>query len=52
MNTTYHAVMLHECLIPPGLRAGIASVDLSEALPEEIEEEVREAAEISMGTEV
>ena len=35
-----------------GVRSGIAAADLSSVLPEEVEEEVREAAEISMGTEV
>ena len=34
------------------MRQNISSVDLSAVLPEEVEEEVREAAEISMGTEV
>ena len=35
-----------------GMRQNISSADLSDILPEEVEEEVREAAEISMGTEV
>lgn len=35
-----------------GIRSGIAAADLSSVLPEEVEEEVREAAEVSMGTEV
>ena len=34
------------------MRQGISNSDLSTVLPEEVEEEVREAAEISMGTEV
>lgn len=35
-----------------GVRTNVASMDLSEFLPEEIEAEVKLAAEISMGTEV
>ena len=35
-----------------GLRENIQNVDLSATLPEDIEEEVKAAAEISMGTEV
>lgn len=35
-----------------GDRKNFASSDLSEVLPEEIEEDVKAAAEISMGTEV
>lgn len=35
-----------------GARTNVASLDLSEILPEEIEAEVKLAAEISMGTEV
>ena len=35
-----------------GLRIEISEADLSKILPEEVEEEVRQAAEISMGTEV
>ncbi len=35
-----------------GMRGNIESCDLSEILPEEVEEEVRAAAEVSMGTEV
>ena len=35
-----------------GLRSEISEADLSKILPEEVEEEVRQAAEISMGTEV
>ena len=35
-----------------GLRSEISEADLSKVLPEEVEEEVRKAAEISMGTEV
>lgn len=35
-----------------GLRTDISGADLSTVLPEEVEEEVREAAEISMGTEI
>lgn len=35
-----------------GMRQGISNSDLSTVLPEEVEEEVREAAEISMGTEI
>lgn len=36
----------------PGDRVNFSSSDLSEILPEEVEEEVKAAAEISMGTEV
>ena len=35
-----------------GIRENALKVDLSEVLPEEVEEEVKAAAEISMGTEV
>ncbi|CAB3984772.1 nucleolar 58 [Paramuricea clavata] len=35
-----------------GIRSNVQSVDLSDTLPEEIEEEVKAAAEISMGTEI
>lgn len=35
-----------------GARTNVATTDLSEVLPEEVEAEVRLAAEISMGTEV
>ena len=35
-----------------GLRSNIQNIDLSDTLPEEVEEEVKAAAEISMGTEV
>ncbi len=35
-----------------GVRTNCASTDLSEILPEELEEQVKSAAEISMGTEV
>ena len=35
-----------------GMRGEISEADLSKILPEEVEEEVRQAAEISMGTEV
>ena len=43
------------CLSPAlfsGVRADISKADLSSVLTEEMEEEVRAAAEISMGTEV
>lgn len=42
---------LHFLLIA-GIRQNAEKVDLSEFLPEEVEEEVKAAAEISMGTEV
>ena len=42
---------LHFLLIS-GIRQNAEKVDLSEILPEEVEEEVKAAAEISMGTEV
>lgn len=35
-----------------GVRTNVASTDLSDMLPEEVEGEVKLAAEISMGTEV
>jgi len=35
-----------------GIRTNAATTDLSEVLPEEVEEKVKEAAEISMGTEI
>lgn len=38
--------------LSPGDRTNVAGSDLSELLPEEIEAEVKLAAEISMGTEV
>ena len=39
-------------MLCPGVRTNIEKVDLSEILPEDVEEEVKAAAEISMGTEV
>jgi hypothetical protein len=36
----------------PGVRANILKVDLSDVLPPELEDELKEAAQISMGTEV
>ncbi|XP_028557482.2 nucleolar protein 58 [Podarcis muralis] len=41
-----------KCVRKIGDRKNFACSDLSEALPEEVEEEVKAAAEISMGTEV
>ncbi len=38
--------------VSPGDRTNVAGSDLSDILPEEIEAEVKLAAEISMGTEV
>ena len=35
-----------------GMREDTSSSDLSDILPEEVEKEVKEAAEISMGTEI
>ena len=35
-----------------GIRENAKSTDMSEVLPEEVEEKVKEAAEISMGTEM
>lgn len=35
-----------------GVRTNVATTDLSDMLPEEVESEVKLAAEISMGTEV
>ena len=45
-----HSLYAH-CL-STGFRSNVQSVDLSDTLPEEVEEEVKAAAEISMGTEV
>lgn len=36
----------------PGTREKAVNVDFSDILPEEIEEKVKEAAEVSMGTEI
>lgn len=36
----------------PGTRENTANTDLSDILPEDVEEKVKEAAEISMGTEI
>ena len=52
-----HALLHHVCVcvcvcVCVGLRSEISEADLSKFLPEEVEEEVRQAAEISMGTEV
>ena len=44
-----HSVSL---MMFPGTRLNADKTDLSEILPEEVEEEVKAAAEISMGTEV
>lgn len=46
-NLTYARVV--QCL---GMRADIGSVDLTTVLDEDVEEEVRAAAEVSMGTEI
>lgn len=35
-----------------GMKESISNADLASIVPEDIEEEIREAAEISMGTEV
>jgi nucleolar protein 58 len=35
-----------------GVRTNAKAMDLSDILPEEMEKEVKEAAEVSMGTEV
>ena len=45
----YLCVCVWTCV---GMRSEISEADLSTILPEEVEEEVRQAAEISMGTEV
>lgn len=39
-------------VVKMGLRTSAATTDLSDILPEEINDEVKEAAEISMGTEI
>lgn len=36
----------------PGYRTNAVNTDLSDILPEDIEQEVKQAAEISMGTEI
>ncbi len=41
-----------KCIQAMGFRTGAATADLSEILPEEIEETLKAAAEISMGTEI
>lgn len=43
---------IFKCFWLLGDRTNVATTDLSEILPEEIEAEVKLAAEISMGTEV
>lgn len=45
-------VKIFKCIWLLGDRTNVATTDLSETLPEEIEAEVKLAAEISMGTEV
>ena len=40
------------CTARPGMRSNAAASDLSDVLPEELETEVKELAEISMGTEI
>ncbi len=47
-----HVELYSSCFEYLGVRTNVASMDLSEFLPEEIEAEVKLAAEISMGTEV
>lgn len=44
--------VLKSAVASPGDRTNVAGSDLSDILPEEIEAEVKLAAEISMGTEV
>jgi nucleolar protein 58 len=39
-------------VLKTGRRTNFVTTELEDILPEEIEEEVKEAAEISMGTEV
>ena len=51
MNIVYLSTAYAGCL-SSGFRSNVQSVDLSDTLPEEVEEEVKAAAEISMGTEV
>lgn len=45
-------IKIFKCIWLLGDRTNVATTDLSETLPEEIEAEVKLAAEISMGTEV
>lgn len=40
------------CFVSTGFRTNAASTDFSAILPEEVEQEVKDAAEISMGTEI
>ena len=49
---THTNVILCCVCVCVGLRSEISEADLLKVLPEEVEEEVRQAAEISMGTEV
>lgn len=42
----------HLSLLPSGYRTNAVNTDLSDILPEDIEQEVKQAAEISMGTEI
>lgn len=39
-------------MLPSGYRTNAVNTDLSDILPEDIEQEVKQAAEISMGTEI
>lgn len=39
-------------ILTMGIRSKAADTDLSEILPEEVEEQVKNAAEVSMGTEI
>ena len=49
---THTNVILCHMYVYVGMRSEISEADMSKVLPEEVEEEVRQAAEISMGTEV
>jgi nucleolar protein 58 len=45
-------IMYAKCVKTMGVRQNAASTDLSTVMPEEIEKDVKQAAEISMGTEI
>ena len=46
------ATLFHSSLLSPGFRVNAAVAEFSSILPEEVEEELKSAAEISMGTEI
>ena len=46
------SVAFARIILTMGVRSNAAETELSEILPEEIEEQVKTAAEVSMGTEI